>query len=42
MTEEQKEAEISADTGILEWVESLGVVGCLGVYQKELEKIWIR
>lgn len=39
MTEEQKEAEISADTGkYTEWVESLGVVGCLGVYQKELEK----
>ncbi|MGI6064469.1 TlpA family protein disulfide reductase [Blautia sp.] len=39
MTKEQREAEISADTEKYgEWVESLGVIGCLGVYQKELEK----
>lgn len=39
MNEEQREAEIGSDTAeFAEWVESLGVIGCLGVYQKELEK----
>lgn len=39
MTEEQREAEVGRDgSGYEEWLQSLGLVGSLGVYQKDLEK----
>lgn len=39
MTEEQRKAEVGADgSGYEEWIDSLGLIGCLGAYQKDLKK----